>query len=99
MDRILAAIDCGTNSTRLLIAKQTGPQEYEALHREAQITRLGEGTDRSQELGTEAMDRVLATLIDYVGKINDQTFKVGEITSKILNLYMKEVDPDFHESS
>ena len=71
MDRILAAIDCGTNSTRLLIAKQTGPQEYEALHREAQITRLGEGTDRTQELGTEAMDRVLATLIDYVGKITD----------------------------
>ena len=40
-----------------------------------------------------------AVEVTPVGKINDQTFKVGEITSKILNLYMKEVDPDFHESS
>ena len=32
---------------------------------------LGEGTDRTQELGTEAMDRVLATLIDFAGKIKD----------------------------
>ena len=71
MAKTLAAIDCGTNSTRLLIVEQTGQREYKTLHREAQITRLGEGTDRTQELGTEAMDRVLATLIDFAGKIKD----------------------------
>ena len=77
MARTLAAIDCGTNSTRLLIVEQTGQQKYEMLHREAQITRLGEGTDRTQELRAEAMDRVLATLIDYAGKIEDH--KVSEV--------------------
>ena len=71
MARTLAAIDCGTNSTRLLIVEQTGQREYKTLHREAHITRLGEGTDRTQELGAEAMDRVLATLIDFAGKIED----------------------------
>jgi len=71
MARNLAAIDCGTNSTRLLIVEQTGQREYKTLHREAHITRLGEGTDRTQELGAEAMDRVLATLIDFAGKIED----------------------------
>ena len=77
MARTLAAIDCGTNSTRLLIVEQKGRQEYKTLHREAQITRLGEGTDRTQELGADAMDRVLAALIDYAGKIKDH--KVSEI--------------------
>ena len=71
MARTLAAIDCGTNSTRLLIVEQTGQREYKTLHREAHITRLGEGTDITQELGAEAMDRVLATLIDFAGKIED----------------------------
>ena len=77
MARTLAAIDCGTNSTRLLIVEQKGQQGYKTLHREAQITRLGEGTDRTQELGAEAMDRALATLIDYAGKIEDH--EVSEI--------------------
>ncbi len=77
MARTLAAIDCGTNSTRLLIVEQKGRQEYKTLHREAQITRLGEGTDRTQELGADAMDRVLVALIDYAGKIKDH--KVSEI--------------------
>ena len=40
-----------------------------------------------------------AVEVTPVGKINDQTFKVGDITSKILNLYMKEVDPNYQESS
>jgi branched-chain amino acid aminotransferase len=40
-----------------------------------------------------------AVEVTPVGKINDQTFKVGDITSKILNSYMKEVDPNFQESN
>ena len=40
-----------------------------------------------------------AVEVTPVGKINDQTFKVGDITSKILNLYMKEVDPNYQESN
>ena len=40
-----------------------------------------------------------AVEVTPVGKINDQTFKVGEITSKILNSYMNEVDPNYQESN
>ena len=40
-----------------------------------------------------------AVEVTPVGKINDQTFKVGDITSKILNSYMKEVDPNYQDSN
>jgi branched-chain amino acid aminotransferase len=40
-----------------------------------------------------------AVEVTPVGKINDQTFKVGAITSKILNLYMREVDPNYQETN
>jgi|TARA_B100001094_G_scaffold65110_1_gene61168 exopolyphosphatase/guanosine-5'-triphosphate,3'-diphosphate pyrophosphatase len=70
MNKTLAAIDCGTNSTRLLIVEQKGPSEYETLLRETQITRLGEGIDLSKELRKGAIDRVLVTLIDYAEKIS-----------------------------
>ncbi len=37
----VAALDCGTNSTRLLVVDASGA----TLHREMRITRLGEGVD------------------------------------------------------
>ena len=40
-----------------------------------------------------------AVEVTPVGKINDQIFKVGAITSKILNLYMREVDPNYQETN
>ena len=36
-----------------------------------------------------------AVEVTPVGKIDDMTYKVGEITSKISSLYMKEVDPNY----
>ena len=39
-----------------------------------------------------------AVEVTPVGKIDDITYKVGEITSKISNLYMKEVDPNYQDS-
>ncbi len=56
-----AAIDCGTNSTRLLVARPGGP----TLERLMRITRLGEGVDRHHRLSREAIDRTLAVLGDY----------------------------------
>ena len=57
----VAAIDCGTNSTRLLIAGADGT----ALAREMQITRLGAGVDRSGRLASDAIERVVSCLHDY----------------------------------
>ena len=39
-----------------------------------------------------------AVEVTPVGKIDNQTFKVGDITAKISSLYMKEVDPNFKDN-
>lgn len=57
----VAAIDCGTNSTRLLIADGAA----RPLQRDMTITRLGQGVDASGRLAPAAIDRVLAVLRTY----------------------------------
>lgn len=57
----VAVIDCGTNSTRLLIAHSTGSE----VVRETRITRLGQGVDQAGLLAPEAIARTLVTLRDY----------------------------------
>jgi exopolyphosphatase/guanosine-5'-triphosphate,3'-diphosphate pyrophosphatase len=56
-----AAIDCGTNSTRLLVG-DGGPRPIERL---MTITRLGQGVDAARRLAPEAVERTLAVLRDY----------------------------------
>jgi exopolyphosphatase/guanosine-5'-triphosphate,3'-diphosphate pyrophosphatase len=56
----LAAIDCGTNSTRLLVSD--GEHTLERLMR---ITRLGQGVDSTRRLVPEAIDRTLEVLREY----------------------------------
>jgi exopolyphosphatase/guanosine-5'-triphosphate,3'-diphosphate pyrophosphatase len=58
---VVAAIDCGSNSTRMLIVGANG----EALVREMNITRLSEGVDKSRSLLPEAMERTFAVLRHY----------------------------------
>jgi exopolyphosphatase/guanosine-5'-triphosphate,3'-diphosphate pyrophosphatase len=57
----VAALDCGTNSTRLLIADATGA----TVDRQMQVTRLGEGVDATHRLTPAAIDRTLAVLAGY----------------------------------
>ena len=59
--RAVAAIDCGTNSTRLLIVDGEGT----TLERLMQITRLGAGVDATGSLAPEAVDRCLSVLREY----------------------------------
>jgi exopolyphosphatase/guanosine-5'-triphosphate,3'-diphosphate pyrophosphatase len=61
-----AVVDIGTNSTRLLVAdvdRATGA--IEDLHRESQVTRLGEEVDTGGKLSEKAIERVMATLSAY----------------------------------
>ncbi|MFZ0172390.1 MAG: exopolyphosphatase, partial [Acidimicrobiales bacterium] len=60
-DAVVAAVDCGTNSTRLLIARGDGA----AMDRRMRITRLGEGVDLSGELQPAAIRRTLEVLEEY----------------------------------
>jgi exopolyphosphatase/guanosine-5'-triphosphate,3'-diphosphate pyrophosphatase len=58
---VVAAIDCGTNSTRLLVS-DAGERLVERL---MTITRLGEAVDATGRLGVEAVERTLDTLRRY----------------------------------
>lgn len=53
-----AAIDCGTNSTRLLVADDDG----RPVERLMEITRLGRGVDATGALAPAAIERTIATL-------------------------------------
>ncbi len=57
----VAAIDCGTNSTRLLVVGSGD----EVKAREMRITRLGQGVDAARRLQTEAMERTFAALREF----------------------------------
>ena len=60
----VAAIDTGTNSTRLLVAEEH-VGGFRTLERRMVITRLGQGVDRRRVLAPEALKRTLATIADY----------------------------------
>ncbi|MFP5257228.1 MAG: exopolyphosphatase [Acidimicrobiia bacterium] len=61
---ILAAVDCGTNSVRLLVSEGRG-RERRVLDRRMAITRLGRGVDASGQLAPEAIDRTVEVLAGY----------------------------------
>jgi exopolyphosphatase/guanosine-5'-triphosphate,3'-diphosphate pyrophosphatase len=60
----VGAIDIGTNSTRLLVAEEAAGG-FRPLERRMQITRLGEGVDRSKLIAGPALERTLAVIADY----------------------------------
>jgi exopolyphosphatase / guanosine-5'-triphosphate,3'-diphosphate pyrophosphatase len=62
--RRVAAVDLGTNSTRLLVADVDG-EELEEVSRRLTITRLGEGVDERRRLLPTAIARVRNCLTDY----------------------------------
>ena len=66
----VAAIDCGTNSIRLLIA-DIDPERAALtdIAREMKIVRLGEGVDRTGRLSEAALDRTIGALREYADLI------------------------------
>jgi exopolyphosphatase/guanosine-5'-triphosphate,3'-diphosphate pyrophosphatase len=66
----VAAIDCGTNSLRLLIADITGERKSD-LHREMRVVRLGEGVDRTGSLAPQAIERTRVALADYAASCRE----------------------------
>jgi exopolyphosphatase / guanosine-5'-triphosphate,3'-diphosphate pyrophosphatase len=64
----LAAIDMGTNSTRLLVADSNGggpADPLSTIERHMHITRLGQGVNASRRLHPDAIERTLAVLRKY----------------------------------
>jgi len=70
----VAAIDMGTNSTRLLVADIDGrgpDAKLVSIDRRTQITRLGQGVDRDRALHPDAIERTLAVLREYRTVMDD----------------------------
>jgi exopolyphosphatase/guanosine-5'-triphosphate,3'-diphosphate pyrophosphatase len=61
----VAAIDIGTNSTRLLVADVVDGK-LTAVRRESLVTGLGRGVEISGKLSTEALESVFAAIGDYL---------------------------------
>ncbi len=69
MTRPRAAVDSGTNTTRLLVVDADGEQ----LVRRSVITRLGRGVDAAGALDPEALQRTL----DVIGRYRDEWTALG----------------------
>lgn len=68
----VAAIDCGTNSIRLLVADaDPATGRFTELDRRMRIVRLGQGVDRTGRLAPEALERTFDACRDYAAVIKD----------------------------
>ena len=70
----VAAVDIGTNSTRLLVADVDGTgrdAKLRPLDRRMRITRLGQGVDRTRALAPEAIARTVDVLREYRAALDE----------------------------
>jgi exopolyphosphatase/guanosine-5'-triphosphate,3'-diphosphate pyrophosphatase len=67
----VAAIDCGTNSIRLLIAEAEVDGGLVELDRRTEIVRLGQGVDATGEFHPDALERTFAAIDAYAALIRD----------------------------
>ena len=76
----VAAIDCGSNSTRLLIAEVRAGELF-PLFKTHKVTKTSEGLESSNEISKDAKNRLIKTLREYLKRINtenvDQIFITG----------------------
>lgn len=64
----VAAVDCGTNTIKLMIADLP---DGEVLVRETRMVRLGQGIDRTGTIAPEALARAFAALDEYAALVEE----------------------------
>jgi exopolyphosphatase/guanosine-5'-triphosphate,3'-diphosphate pyrophosphatase len=67
----VAALDCGTNSLRLLVADVSDDGVLTDVVREMKVVRLGEGVDRTGELSPAALERTFGVLREYTAQLRE----------------------------
>src|SRR4051794_41588595 len=67
----VAAIDCGTNSIRLLVADVPAQGAHTDLLRRMEVVRLGQGVDATGRLAPEAIERTRKVLAEYAGQARE----------------------------
>ncbi|WP_306592703.1 Ppx/GppA phosphatase family protein [Corynebacterium striatum] len=71
----VAAVDCGTNSIRLLICEVQEDGEIRDIVRTMEIVRLGQGVDATGEFAAEALERTRVALEGYVQQMKFENVK------------------------
>ena len=64
----VAAIDCGSNSTRLLIAEVRAGELF-PLFKTHKVTKTSEGLESSNEISQDAKNRLIKALREYLKRI------------------------------
>ncbi len=67
----VATIDIGTNTVLLLVASRDAQGQLVALQEEAEITRLGQGVDKTKKLAPDAVERTSSALLRYAKIIRE----------------------------
>jgi exopolyphosphatase/guanosine-5'-triphosphate,3'-diphosphate pyrophosphatase len=67
----VAAVDCGTNSIRLLVADVPAAGAHTDLLRRMEVVRLGQGVDATGRLAPEAIERTRKVLAEYAGQARE----------------------------
>jgi exopolyphosphatase/guanosine-5'-triphosphate,3'-diphosphate pyrophosphatase len=76
VSRPVAAIDCGTNAIRLLIADVRPDGTLDERVRLMRIVRLGEGVDRTGEFAQVALARTFAALDEFAGVLTEHDVRL-----------------------
>ncbi|MFC5140787.1 exopolyphosphatase [Actinomycetospora rhizophila] len=83
----VAAVDCGTNSIRLLVADVTVREDGSAwlrdVHREMRVNRLGQGVDATGRLAPESLARTREALGAYAEMLRRHGVAVGPDTVRV----------------
>ena len=76
----VAAVDCGTNTVKLLVA-DLDPESGEEVElvRASRMVRLGQGVDRTGRLADEAVARVFAAVEEYSALVAEHAVATGAL--------------------
>jgi exopolyphosphatase / guanosine-5'-triphosphate,3'-diphosphate pyrophosphatase len=80
MSELLAAVDCGTNSVRLLICRVVSDGTVVEVDRRLHLTRLGQGVDATGAFHPDALARTLAAMGDF----GDQLDALGVVRRRVI---------------
>ena len=67
----VAAVDCGTNSIRLLVADVPPEGAHTDVLRRREVVRLGQGVDATGRLAPEAIERTRLVLVEYAAQARE----------------------------
>ncbi|WP_307853659.1 Ppx/GppA phosphatase family protein [Nocardioides palaemonis] len=66
---LVAAIDCGTNSIKILVGRVRPDGGMDVVLRDSRVVRLGQGVDRTGELADEALERTFGAIDEFAAVV------------------------------